>query len=293
MMRRLEQLGPDSKHIDLIHVFGGSAWDDAIELGREAGVPVAFEMWRHGLIDRSRQLRPDPAGPPMMFIAPDLVIEQAMGDGPTPLPVRVAPWGVYLPPEPVELMSPDRATSIFFTGPGRTASALISAFEGVVAALPPEREFYLFADAEGARRAGLWRVAEKLGVLDRFSLIDEMEGRRELVLKGDILVQPEARGEYRSLVLDAMASGMAVLAAEDPLVSYLLDGRTAKLVSHEHADAWSSAIKPLLNDVSVARDLSHRAREFVRTTHRVSAQVAAVLDAYESLTSPEPIPFDA
>ena len=118
----------------------------------------------------------------------------------------------------------------------------MSAFEGVVSAMPGERLYHLFVDAEAAHRTGIWPVARGLGVLDRLSLIDEMEGRRELVLRGDVLVQSDARGEQRSLVLDAMASGMIVLAAEDPMVSYLVNGRTARTVSGTRSDEWAAAL---------------------------------------------------
>jgi len=291
MLRRLETIRQDGDAIDLIHVFGGAAWDDAIELGREAGVPVAFELWRHGLIERARQLRPDGNQPPMVVITPDLTLERVMASDSSSVPARVAPWGVHPPGDPVDLLNADRAVSIFFSGPGRSPAALVSAFEGVIAAMPSDREYHLFVDSDAARRSGLWRVAQKLGVLDRFSLIDEMEGRRELVLRGDVLVQSEARGEQRSLVLDAMASGMIVLAAEDPMVSYLINGRSARTVSGSLPDGWASALGPLLTDHAAARDLAHKAREFVRSNHRVSAQILAVINAYESLTSPEPIPF--
>jgi hypothetical protein len=288
MLARLEELGPT---VDLIHVFGGAAWDDAMELGRLAGVPVAIELWRTGLIERARLIRTGREFPSVVILAPDAKFEEPMVGDTSIAPVRVAPWGVHVPGEPNDLLNPSRALSVFFDGPGRSPAEAVAALEGVVAAIPEGRDFHLFADAEGAQRAGLWRAAQQLGVLDRFSLIDEMEGRRELVLRGDVLVQADARGEQRSLVLDAMAAGMIVVAADDPMVSYLIDGRSARTVSGGHRDGWSAVLAPMLSEPATARDLAHRAREYVRTNHRVSAHVSAVLNAYEWVTSPEPIPF--
>ncbi|MEZ6233084.1 MAG: hypothetical protein R3B68_02735 [Phycisphaerales bacterium] len=67
---------------------------------------------------------------------------------------------------------------------------------------------------EGDARAGLWKVLQARND-GAASLIENVEANRALVLYGDVLLVPEALGERRTIVLDAMGAGMAVLAAAD------------------------------------------------------------------------------
>src|SRR5690606_5421874 len=127
--------------------------------------------------------------------------------------------------------------------------------------------------------------------LQRFSLAPNLEGRREPVLRGDLLLLPEALGEHRSIALDAMAAGMAVVALADPYVGSLIDGRTAALVKEPGADLWAAALSPLLEAADAAHALGERAREFVRTERRASVHVASLVDGYEWLTSSQSLPM--
>jgi glycosyltransferase involved in cell wall biosynthesis len=149
----------------------------------------------------------------------------------------------------------------------------------------------IFAESDAIQLAGLWPMVRRFGLADRFTLIPDLEARRELSLRGDILCLPDGRGEFRSLTLDAMAAGMLVIAAADPMISVLLEGRTARLIDRQASERWASAVTWALEDRESARRLAASAREFVRTSTRASSHVAAVVDAYEWMTSRESIPF--
>ena len=178
-------------------------------------------------------------------------------------------------------------------GVGRDTAAYANAFDGVASAIEANPEVMVFIDSEAAVRAGLWERAQRLGVRENISLIDAMEDRRDLVLRGDIIVYPEARGEHRTIILDAMASGMGVIATEDPFVSSLIDGRTARLLPQGATAAqWGETLASLLHDPERTRALGASARAYVREKHRVSSHVAAVLDVYEWATQ-RALPFRA
>ena len=146
-------------------------------------------------------------------------------------------------------------------------------------------DLMVFCDAHAARRADIWPLVRKLGLESRFSLTPLLEGHRELALRADLLVTPESLGEFRSLTIDAMVSGLAVVSAADPVLGYLQDGRTAHLIAQADPSAWAEAIASLLDDPARARALGASAREFVRIEHRVSVHVAKVIDAYEWMTA--------
>jgi hypothetical protein len=280
--------------IDVIHVFGGSVWALGADLAVELGAGLALEVWRAGLIDRAREMRVGASESPLL-VAPDPAMERAIvnntGPGAAP-PVRLAAWGVLTPPAQRQVFVPDRAPSVMLVGSGRDARALSAALEGLAVVVRDQPDLLIFCDALAARRAALWPLARKLGLLHNLSLIDEFEGRRDLLLHGDVLLQPEAHGEQRSVLLEAMAAGMVVVAAADPMVSYLQDGVTARLVQDQRSPAaWEAVLRETVGSPERSRALGTSGREWVRAHRRASDHVRAVLGAYEWILSDEPIAF--
>lgn len=289
------QLGVDAaadRPVDLIHAFGGGCWSMALELARQTGASLAFEVWRTGQVNRARTMRPggrDTVAP--VFFAPDAAIERALLREGLGISVRVTPWGVHAQPEPRTIFEPDKKASVFVAGTGHDRAGFCAAIEGLAELMKEREQVIVFVDAAGARRANIWPLAERMGVLEQLTLIPDIEGRRELALRGDVLVIPEQHGEHRSILLDAMAAGMVVVSASDPMVSALYEGRTAKVVQAAEPAQWAATVGQLVDDPESARALGSSAHAYVKQEHRVSAHVSSVLDAYEWMTSKEAIPF--
>jgi hypothetical protein len=207
------------------------------------------------------------------------------------VPVRCVPWGVYAARGERKVLDPTRSPAAMVIGTGRDTKAFAAAFEGLAAAAKVYPELMIFCDAQAARRAELHRLAKKLGLLGRMSLIDELEGRRDLLVSGDLLIQPEAGGEARSVTLDAMGNGMVVIAAVDAEVSSLIDGRTARLITKADGGQWAAAVKGALTDRAATEALAASASAYVREHHRVSAHIRGVLDGYEALGSGKTLAF--
>jgi hypothetical protein len=283
--------------VDIIHVFGGSVWGLGADLALEVGAALALEVWRAGLVPRAQSFHFSDRSvqdEPLLLMAPDPVLERALKDvpqGQLAHPTRLAAWGVLTPATPREILAPGRAPSVMLVGTGRDAGAFKVALEGLAAVARDQPDLLLFCDALAARRTDLWPLARKLGLLHNLSLIEELEGRRDLLLQGDVLVQPEAHGEQRSVLLEAMASGLVVIAAQDPMVSSLQDGVTARLVNKASKEGWTGVLRDVITNAEKSRQLAASAREFIRTHRRASDHVKAVLTAYEWLMSDEPIPF--
>jgi glycosyltransferase involved in cell wall biosynthesis len=176
---------------------------------------------------------------------------------------------------------------------GRDAGAIGAALEGLARVLPEAPELMVFAESDAIERARLWPLVKRLGITDRFTLSPDLEARRELALRADLLLLPEALGDHRTLTLDAMAAGMVVVAGADPMVTALRDGETARLVDAPRPERWAEALAWSLRNRADARALGLSAREHVRTCCRASGQVASVVDAYEWMLRGEAIPFDA
>ncbi len=283
-----ESATPD--RVDIVHAFGGSSWGLAAEFAAMHDAALVLEVWRTGLNERARAI--GAKRPLTLFVAPDHTIAAPLRLGePGGLHVREIPWGVHTPEECRPAPEAGRAISVMMVGAGRIFGSFAAAMEGIAQVIRRRPEVMVFCDAEAGRRAGLYPIAKRLGVLANVSFIADLEGRRDLVLQGDILIQPESRGEQRSVTLDAMAAGMMVLAAKDDGVSALRDGETARLIPSPTSLAWSTALEDLLAHPERWSALAASARRFTATHRRASDQIAGVIAAYLALRSKGSIPF--
>lgn len=273
--------------VDIIHVFGGSVWGFAAKLAERLGSGLVLEVWRSGLVEKARDLRLNGVERPLL-LAPDPAIERALLGGDSPeesAMVHLSEWGVLAPTEQREVMSEGKAVSVMMVGTGRDPKSSIAALEGLAAVVRRRSDVLIFCDALAARRARLWHHARRLGILNSFSLIHELEGRRDLLLHGDVLVQPDFSGEQRSIVLEAMAHGMIVVASHDPFISILRDGVTARLVNPLDAEQWQQVFTELLLHPEMARGVAASSQRIVRESRKASDHVRAVLSAYELLAA--------
>lgn len=271
---------------EVVHFFGGNINRIGAEVTRAAGAVPAFELWRPGMESSVRVAMNRISGPGYgqspprsLLVTPnDDLREKALRVFPDSI-VRTIPWGVYPLSEP-----PTRETGticILLLGPGRDQKSWQAAFEAAVRSVKASDRIHLFADAETTRRLRLWGHARRAGILDRLTLIDQASMERELVLNADIILQPDARGELRTILLDAMAARVAIVAAADPRSDVLEDGRTARLVVDATEQQWNEAIEVMIQNDAARRRLTESAREFVREHHKASRQIAALVDAYE------------
>lgn len=300
---------------DIVHATGGTSWAIALEIARRLQVPVVLEVWRHGQVERAKRLagtersRPAVSRAKVCFLAPDPAIESALLAADTGFPARLVPWGVHPNREGTgapKHHNPHR--SVMVIGSGNDAHAFGAALAGLASAIAriesvvkdaaqssqtspsaprvPHAETLVFIDADAARRAHLWPQLNRLGLIPRTSLIENLEARRDLLIQGDLLVVPEARGEHRTALLDAMASGMLVAAAADPWVSILRDGETAALVERPDPGLWANTIESLLTPPASAtiNPLARTARQRVERDAPAAAHVRSLLDLYDSLT---------
>ena len=280
----------DDDAVDVIHVFGGAAWELGAEVARELDARLVVEVWRSGLVNRAAAMKWGLPVPPLC-IAPDVSVERAIQGAGAGLQVRLCPWGVHASAGAREVLPLNRAPAAVVVGAGQDAKAYMAAFEGLARVIREFEDFRVFMDARAASQTGVWARARKLGLDKHVSLVGEIESRRDLLMHADFLVQPEARGNQRTIVLDAMAARMLVIAAADPMVSALADGKTARLIGRQDGAEWHASIAGLLRDRAAAQRLADSAHEFIREHRKASEQVRLLLKAYASLLPAESLPF--
>jgi glycosyltransferase involved in cell wall biosynthesis len=184
----------------------------------------------------------------------------------------------------------DHAVCAVISGNGQHDAdyeALFAALATVVRAHPTTQ---FFLDGQGSDQHRLWQMARRRRLLTNMSLIPHKLGQRELMLGADFLIHPQQLGRSRSLLLQAMAHAMPVLARSDIWVDYLVDNQTAWVVDQPGPGPWQRLIRKVIEDRPAASQLGQTARDWVPKRHVASNQVQATLDLYAKVTG-EPMKF--
>jgi len=270
--------------VDVIHALDGRLWDAAAGLGRRLQVPLLLQatsvldvasVTRHARAAERLRVAFAATTQPLR----DAIAEQAAED----VPVAVIPPGVHVP---AEVTTAPRSSVLCAVVSG--TGELDQQYEAVLLALRelvdehPQVQFFL--DGQHADQHALWQAARRLRLLENVSLVPRRLGHREMLLKADLLIHPQAVGKARSLTLQAMACGVPVLALQDRWVDYLIDDQTAWLADSAQADRWLALFKRVLEHPDDAAALGQRARKWIGENRRPSDYVAATLDLYRTVT---------
>lgn len=278
---------PDSP-IDLIHAFGDQAASIALDLTASLQCDVLIEVWSAALCAQMAAIERrgrgfETSGENAVWLAPDAAMLDAAIRSATRWPALPSRWGVHAPSTNRPPRSAQAPIAFGVLSSGLDPQGLMSFLEGLARAAADEENILVFLDAAGVdRHPAVWRRVGELGLYDRLSVIADMESRRELILQADVLVQPESRGEHRTVVLEAMASGVAVLARADPLVE-CLHAPQAIIVLDNSPAAWEHSLRTLLGNLDSLRSVGAAASAYTRESRSAHLQVTATLDAYRTL----------
>ena len=114
---------------------------------------------------------------------------------------------------------------------------------------------------EGPERSDLETRIANAGLGARIALPGWTDRVAEFLAPADIFVLPSFQEDFPLAVLDAMASGMPMVAsAIDGPKDFLADGKTALLVPPGDATALAKAIRRLIEDASLREALGRAAR---------------------------------
>ncbi len=272
--------------IDVVHVFGGGAWSMGKELARILDAGIIFEVWRSGLIDsiKGLHLTDDDR---VKFLIPERAFEYRLTQLDRGYQSHLAQWGAPITPEPSQIFRPEKMTSVMLMSSGRQKDQCIAAFEGIADAIEDNENTMVFANLEVVERADLWSRVESRKIQDRFTIIDRSEDRRDLLLRCDLMVYPDTLHEERTLLLDAMGTGMAIIAGNDEQIQPIQDSDGIVIVDRPTRKAWAAKVSEYLANPQRARADGLASREYVTKNRRVSMYITSVLDAYAALSANE------
>jgi len=286
LCRRLAERGlsSDREPIDLIHAFGRRTWTIAGQVSEMLDAPIMVEAWSRSLVARAGKTfapRRRHAGV-VLALPSEGLRDPAELLAPT-LERTVCRWGVHARgprPAPSDALAP---TAVLIANPScmpeaRVVFRALSQTAGVY-------DTHIVCDAVVGRRAlRLWRDADEQGMPCRLSLVDTVEARRSAALNADVLIALLEPGEHRSILLDAMAASMLVMAPDNPACTWLRPDRTA-LIASGLADThhWTTALACAFRRDRAGQTIVDNARRWVTAEHPVSRHVGDVVAAYQRL----------
>ena len=145
--------------------------------------------------------------------------------------------------------------------------------------LLPEVRFVIAG--EGPDRASLENLARQLGIDDRVQFLGFVTRMRELYLASDVLFFPSFFEGTPMTVLEAMASGLPIVASEiDGTAEVLTDGVDALLAGAEQTQMFVARLATALQDQPLAQRLEQEALAKVRERYAATAMVHEVENLY-------------
>jgi glycosyltransferase involved in cell wall biosynthesis len=118
----------------------------------------------------------------------------------------------------------------------------------------------LVAGREGSQTPALRALTEDLGLTDAVTFLGPRGDVPDLLCAGDVFVVPSRREGFGSVLVEAMALEIPIVASNIPPISEVLAG-TGVLARPDDADALSDAIVAVLDHASATRRRVHAARQ--------------------------------
>lgn len=164
---------------------------------------------------------------------------------------------------------------------------LVEAAPKIVAAFPDARIHIL---GEGELREALQRKIQTLRLERRVILHGYIENARNLLSAFDLLVSSSHLEGLGTTILDAMHTGLPVVAAAAGGVpEIVIAGRTGRLVPPRHPQALARATLEALNQPEASRRMARQAQSFVAEHFSEQAMAAGTLAVYQRLLAPQPV----
>jgi len=144
--------------------------------------------------------------------------------------------------------------------------------EKILEALKAHPEIHIFLELDGKKEHKVWSVVEEKNMLDRTTCLQNVASLRSLIVQSDLVILPSSHMPLRTVLLEAMESGVPVLATKIEGFDMLIEGETALIVE----DSWTEPLRTILQDDDLGTRLGSAATTLVATNYASAAQIAAL-----------------
>lgn len=268
----------------LLHCLTSRLWRPAVELADEMSVPVILGAVAHEALGRVDRALRDADPNRVAFAAGTEPLANALRQRvDAAIVVEHVPIGAHASEESHGCRGAESLCGIV-SGDGKMDEHYESLLQGLAEIVAENPQTQFFFEGQATDQHELWRYASKLDLLANISMIPRRLGHRELLLSADVMLHPQPLGMARTITLEAMAHGLAVIAHHDPWLDYLQDGQTAWVLQDPKPADWKRSLQRVIDEPHAAEEIGEKARQWVRHGHLVSDQIAKVLDLYRRVT---------
>lgn len=267
--------------IDVVHSFSPAVWRLGLEIATELRAGAALEIWSTSAISRATDVAGHPLRP--VLTVGDTELARLVRRRLPAADVQETLWGVHGESIQRQEISADRAVALLMLVDRSSPAFLEAALQGLAEICRRDPRVLAFINTERATGHAVWKIIRRLALADRVSLIPDAESRRETVLRLDGLIIAEPGGRLRSMALDAMATGMPVIAAADASLGVLHDGVNARLVTRPDSADWAAAIGSIVTGSDEVQRLRRSASAWVLEHRAATAYISSVLRVYDSI----------
>ncbi|MFN3166444.1 MAG: glycosyltransferase family 4 protein [Phycisphaeraceae bacterium] len=275
--------------VGLIHALDGRLWLGALDLATLLNLPAVLSANSGMDVALATRLSDRIGKRPCAITCATAplaeLMRQAVGGA---APVEHVPPGVHL--GKVSGRRDEETPCIVVSGNGGADEHVAALLDSARLAIAEHPNLQLFFDGQRQDPHKLWRAISRRGLLANATLIPRRLGHREVLLRAGALLHPQPLGRARSLTLRAMAHAVPVIACADPLLDYLIDGTTARVIHEPTPDNWAQAITGFASKPGAWRELGQSAKQWVGEHRLASTQLESFLSVYRGLIG-EPIAF--
>jgi len=177
------------------------------------------------------------------------------------------PLGVATMPQ--KELTPDSPTKFVAV---YNASDDLKSTRRVLEALREHTNLHIFLELDGKKDHKVWSAVEEAKLLDRTTCLQNVADLRSLIVQTDLVILPSSQMPVRTVLLEAMESGIPIIATQIRGFDMLVEGETALIVE----DSWEEPLHRILHDNDLGERLGIAATTLIATNYGSAAQIAAL-----------------
>jgi len=201
----------------------------------------------------------------------------------SPDQVVVIPTGVFLPPDTefCPVFEPGHFPVIGTAGPLESGKGLKHFLKAAARVLKKYPQTMFLIAGSGPEEQILRRMAEDLKISHAVSILPNLLNFDAALRAMDLFVLPALKQGLGSIMLDAMAHGLPVIATDSGGVfSVVVDGTTGLLVPPSDDVALAERMEYLLAHPAEAQQLGAAARQHIMQHFQIDQMVTTIMDLY-------------
>lgn len=245
-----------------IVVFGKSASPIGTTIARQLGIPLYQEVTNMRQAKRIRR-----SSITSRWLAATPSIERAVTERVGADRSSLMPLGVATVPEQSHEAEPLTKCVVVLN-----ASDEVKDTSAVLHALQPVPDTHVFLECNGNRDQHIWSAIKETNMHDRVTCLKDVASLRKLVIQADLIILPSSRMPVRTVLLEAMESGVPVISTFIPGFDMLVDGETAILVHR----TWAQPLQSLIEDKDLRLRLGIGAQKLISRNYGSAVQIAAL-----------------